>query len=364
MALMSNQKRPSMVLVLSCLVIAAPDALAQQQGVRATALAAASDSLDQQQLTSPRRRRRRSAGSSNVGYIDNAIIGNQLQIRYDFANGVNRADRVEFIYAKCGCYREVNVDPDAPGPAVPLAGRDPFTTPFIETVLDYHEVVLDVEYAPHERFSLFAELPYRFLKTQVIDEGSGIGDIRTGVKVGLVAEDAHAFTFQLGAYLPTGDALKGLGTDHLSLEPALLYYGGLTDRLKLEGELRYWIPIDPSTAAGTGPDFDPTDDFAGGVVRYGLGLGYDVSPDGPVRFTPIVELVGWSITSGIATGTTDGTLTTATFEDAGGITIVNVKVGARFGVRDDDAIFIGYGESLTKWWWYERVVRAEYRFVF
>lgn len=359
----SNPRCRPIIVALCGVVMFAPEAFAQQQRALVTGLTSASDSADQQQLTGGRRRRR-SAGSSNVGYIDNAIIGNQLQIRYDFAKGVNRADRVEFIYGKCGCYREVGVDPNAPGPAVPLGGRDPFTTPFIETVLDYHEVVLDVEYAPHARFSLFAEVPYRFLKTQVIPENSGIGDIRTGVKVGLVAEDSYAFTVQLGAYLPTGDAMKGLGTDHVSLEPALLYYGALTDRLKLEGELRYWIPISPSTAAGTGADFDPTDDFAGGVFRYGLGVGYDVSPSGPVRFTPVVELVGWSIVSGIATGTTDGTLTTATFEDASGITIVNVKVGARFGVREDDAIFIGYGESLTKWWWYERVVRAEYRFVF
>ena len=106
------------------------------------------------------RRRRRSASSSNVGYVDNAIVGTQLQLRYDYAQGANRPDRAEFIYGKCGCYREVamalppNGDPNAPGPAASLVGKDPFTTPFIETNLDYHDIVLDGEYAFHDRICI------------------------------------------------------------------------------------------------------------------------------------------------------------------------------------------------------------------
>ena len=69
------------------------------------------------------------------------------------------------------------------------------------------------------------------------------------------------------------------------------------------------------------------------------------------------------MTSGHATGTTDGTAATVTFEDAS-TTIINVKAGIRFGVREADAIFVGFGEALTSDVWYERVLRAEYRLVF
>ncbi len=42
---------------------------------------------------------------------------------------------------------------------------------------------------------------------------------------------------------------------------------------------------------------------------------------------------------------------------------MNVKIGARFGVRDNDAIFIGYGRALTDKVWYDNILRVEYRFV-
>ena len=353
-------------IVGACTLVWALPASGQQQAARGWlfTLAVRDSITESQQAPQQRPRRRRSAGSSNVGYVDNAIVGNQLQLRYDFATGVNRPDRAEFIYAKCGCYRELGVDSGAPGPVFGLGGGDPLTTPFIIAGFDYHEVALDVEYALHERFSLFAEGAYRWLDYTPPGSSSGIVDVRVGFKIALVAEDTRYLTFQWGTYIPSGKARNGLGTDHVSLEPALLYHQEVSERVKVEGELRYWLPIGGSTALGTGAAFDPAEDFSAGVVRYGLGLGYDVSPDSPVRFTPVIEVVGWTVTGGIATATTDGTLSTVSFEDAGGTTIVNVKVGARFGVRENDAIFVGLGEALTSDVWYERVLRAEYRLVF
>ena len=38
------------------------------------------------------------------------------------------------------------------------------------------------------------------------------------------------------AYLPSGDGSRGLGTDHASLEPALLLFRPITERLTLEAE--------------------------------------------------------------------------------------------------------------------------------
>lgn len=43
--------------------------------------------------------------SSMVGYIENAIVGSEVRIRFDAAFNDAFPDRAEFIYAKCGCYR-------------------------------------------------------------------------------------------------------------------------------------------------------------------------------------------------------------------------------------------------------------------
>ena len=42
--------------------------------------------------------------SSNVGYIDDAIVQTRLRLRFDAAYDNNRPDRAEFFYAKCGCF--------------------------------------------------------------------------------------------------------------------------------------------------------------------------------------------------------------------------------------------------------------------
>lgn len=340
---------------------AAPTVAVGQQSGNSTQVVregvAIADSTDDDQ--SQRRRRRRSAASSNVGYIDNALIGTQLQLRFDRVRAINSPDRAEFIYGKCGCYRVLGADLDAPGPSGALGKGDPLKAHIIEINLRYREFVIDGEVALGDRFSVFAEIPLRFLNGELINGISGIGDIQAGVKFGIVSEEERALTFQFKTYLPTGKAIDGLGTDHLSLEPALLYHEAGGDRLKLEAELRLWIPIGGSTGLGTG--LGDSKDFSGSVVRYGVGLGYDVSPDSGLRFTPIVELVGWTINSGIATKSSDGTASGLAIEDAGGTTILNVKVGARFGFRTSDSIFVGIGRSLTDEWWYKRVFRAEYR---
>src|SRR5262249_39803735 len=152
-----------------------------------------------------------------------------------------------------------------------------------------------------------------------------------------VACDERYLTFQLKTFAPTGDAFRGLGTHHVSLEPAFLAYQRLTDRLAVEGEVRDWIPID-----GT--------DFAGNVIRYGVGLSYDVIQGDCFRVTPVVEFVGWTVLGGKEAAVA-GTQTTAV--DASGDTIVNVKLGARVAYGEHNDIYVGYGRALTGTVWYK-----------
>jgi hypothetical protein len=296
--------------------------------------------------------------SSNVGYIDDAIVGTRMRLRYDAAFGNNRPDRAEFFYAKCGCFREWGVDPNAPGPAPSLNN----TNRIIETNVDYQDVSLLFEYAFEPKFSGFIEAPFRFLDPEVNANTSGFADLQAGVKWALVATQCDYLTFQLRTYTPTGDPRRGLGTDHVSLEPALLYYGQVNDRMTLEAEFRDWIPMSSSSGAGTGFN----EDFAGNILRYGVGLSYDVYHCAHCgkKVSPVVEVVGWTVLDGLASGSIDGTGATAFVEDAAGDTIVNLKLGVRMASSAHDSFYVGYGRALTGDVWYQDIARLEYRWTY
>ena len=148
---------------------------------------------------------------------------------------------------------------------------------------------------------------------------------------------------------PTGDANEGLGTRHVSLEPALLLWSRLDERLILEGELRYWIPV-----GGT--------DFAGDVLRYGVGLSYGRRPDEGWWASPVVEVVGWTALSGKEV--VAASPPARSVQDASGDTIVNLKVGLRFGLGDRADVYAGYGRALTGEAWYRDTWRVEFRYRF
>jgi hypothetical protein len=277
-----------------------------------------------------------------VGYIDSAVVNNQFRVQFDAGYGLFPPDRAEFFYAKCGCFGDPAnraaleplglFDPDAPGPID------------IETNIDYQEASVYVEQSASDWFSGFVEAPVRFLNPDVNDNTAGLGDLQAGGKVLLWWAEDTWITFQLRTYIPTGDADRGLGTHHVSLEPGLLVFHQLTDRLTVEAELRDWIPI-----GGT--------DFAGNVIRYGLGAGYSLlDPCANISLAPVVEAVGWTVLDGKK-------LEGGGPMDAGGDTIVNLKLGGRlgFGPNKLHQIYAGYGRSLTDDHWYEDIVRVQYR---
>src|SRR5260221_10457316 len=104
--------------------------------------------------TLPRRR------GSMVGYIDDAIIGSKVRIRFETALHNRVPDRAEFFYAKCGCYQDLPAnngahDSNAPGPR-PGAAND----------LNFQQLFLLGEYAFSNHASVFAELPARWIQPQ------------------------------------------------------------------------------------------------------------------------------------------------------------------------------------------------------
>ncbi len=282
------------------------------------------------------------AASSAVGYIDPALPLTCFRLRADAAYDNNRPDRAEYFYPKCGCFKTAGIDPNAPGPPLP------------ETSVDYQDIRSYIEYAPVPRFSAFVELPVRFLNPDNNANTSGFADMNAGFKYAMQYTPTQITTFQLRTYIPTGDPFKGLGTDHVSLEPALLFYRQITNRLSFEGELLDWIPV-----GGT--------NFQGNIVQYGGGLGYRVYNTPTARITPVAEFVGWTVLNG-----KEFLFPENVVKEAGGDTIINAKFGVRAGVgqlastnlRNRAEIYVGYGRALTGTVWYKDIMRLEFRLNF
>jgi Putative MetA-pathway of phenol degradation len=261
---------------------------------------------------------RGTGGGSTVGYIDGAPLEDQVRVRFDAAYDNHRPRRAEFFWAKSG---------------------------LPERSVDDQELQLYVEKKLCERLSAFLELPTRFLNPELNDNATGLGDISLGGKFALSQCDDALATFQLRVYLPTGDVDRGLGTGHYTIEPALLVFLPVNERLTLEGELRYWIPVDGTS-------------FAGSILRYGAGVSYLAWESCTCRVTPVAEFVAWTVLDGKSVVVGPSGLDS--IESAAGDTIVNAKLGVRAGFGNHE-FYAGYGRPLTGERWYENVWRLEWR---
>jgi hypothetical protein len=294
---------------------------------------------------------------SMVGYIGDGVVRSQLRVRFDAGFEITDPDRAEFFYAKCGCFGRLplgnaNRDLDAPGPG-----------PGIANDIDFQQLYLLGEAAVLPRVSLFAELPFRWLKPQSFVTGRaccppgdfsdspGVSDLAMGAKLGLVATSNGHFTAQMQLRAPTGDAAKGLGTDHWSVEPALLFGQWLTDRVSVEGQAGLVIPTDGSA----GLPASGSDKYSGSVFYYGIGPSFEVYSGDQLRFSPVVELVGWRVLGGFQA---------SDFADVTGTNIVNLKIGGRITMRDQSSIYVGFGRAVTDAAWYQDILRVEYRYSF
>ncbi len=265
---------------------------------------------------------------SSVGYIDPAIPGDILRFRFDAAYNDRRPTRAEFLYPKGA--------PSGPGLPEP------------EPSVDYQELSAYLELAASERLSGFLNVPVRFLNPDVNPDHAGFSDLDVGVKYAFFYSEDTIATFQFRTYAPTGDSHLGLGNHHVSLEPAFLTYQRLADRLALESELRLWVPI-----GGT--------DFAGDILRYGIGVHYDLYRTCNLTFTPVLEIVGWTVLDGKESVVSPAGVF---IDDAAGQTIVNAKMGMRVKFGDRADMYAGYGRPLTGNRWYENILRLEFRLLF
>ncbi|WP_433975686.1 transporter [Tunturiibacter lichenicola] len=298
--------------------------------------------------------KRASIDPSMVGYIDDAVIHSEFRIRFDAALDNKTPDRGEFFYAKCGCYAFIQphtnlaYDPNTPGPG-----------PNIPKDVDFQQLYFYGEYAPYSHLSLFTQIPFRWLQAnsfpgtgQAFPNSGGFGDMQFGLRFAPLASSRRYLTLQFKAYTPTGDASEGLGTNHASVEPSLLYYQRLSERFTLEAETGDTHPLSSSAGVPTAG----SKGFAGDVFFYGVGPSYRLVSKEQFRLAGIVELVGWNVRSGFVTGPAN--------PSTAGVNIVNIKVGSRMTFASHQSLYVGYGIALTSQNWYREIFRAEYRYAF
>ena len=287
------------------------------------------------------------AFDSKAGYIDSAIIRSQVRFRFEAGYDINRADRAEFMYTTWRAFGGKNPNP-------PVGFPDPH--------IDQQSLKLYFEHAVNNCFSLFAEGGVVFSDPLRNPNDQGFGDMEVGFKVSLLHDACQQLTFQLKNYIPTADAGEHwVGTGHYSIEPGILFYRQLNSRWSMESEIRDWIAIGGA------------DDYAGNVLRWGLGLGYDMGCVGGYQVKPIVEVVGWHVLDGQVFDFNDSQVdfTNANLSagdlgprDASGDAIVNIKIGTRITNCCGGSLYAGYGNALTSDRWYEDVFRIELRRMF
>jgi Putative MetA-pathway of phenol degradation len=290
---------------------------------------------------------------SMVGYIDNAIIHPEVRVRFDSARDDETPDRAEFFYAKCGCYgalpsTNAAYDPRTPGPG-----------PGIPKTVNFQQLYFYGEVAPHPHLSFFTQLPFRWLQpqsfpgtSQAFPSSGGFGDVQVGMKFAPIVSTRRYVTLQFRAFLPSGDAGLGLGTHHYSIEPSLLYYQRLSERLAVEAEVGDTHPLGTSSGVPTATSHG----FAGDVFFYGAGPSYKFINDEKFGLAGVLEVVGWNVRSGYVTGPAN--------PSTAGVNIVNMKVGPRMLFGSHHSLYVGYGIALTSAKWYRDIVRTEYRYSF
>jgi hypothetical protein len=165
-------------------------------------------------------------------FVDSPRPVTHTRLRYDGLFNINRPDRAEYFMPQI-----------APGDHINRA--------------HFHEFHLYTEIAPTPGFGFFINLPWRSTSFDpegdpaTPNDGSGFGDMFLGTKSVLLDCELLLLTFQFTAFLPTGSpAAAGVGTGHVSLEPALLGALKLTPDSYLQFSTALWIPLGGGDVAG------------------------------------------------------------------------------------------------------------------
>ena len=267
-----------------------------------------------------------------------------MRLRWDSDFSIQRPDRAEFFIPR----ENVNNN----------GGKGPRG---IARTIDIEELSLYTETATGA-FGFFVEVPYREVDfdtsgiSNPIPEGSGFSDLNIGTKSLLLDCELLQIAFQFKTFIPTGDLTKGLGTGHVSLEPALLFALKLTPDMYLQAETAYWIPIGGDNL------------YQGNIFHCHFSFNHALwKPMHDVQLIGTVEMNEWTVLGGNFTNP-DFLITaggrTGPVPVSASTSMFSIGPGLRLFVCDKIDVGVGSAFSLTGDHWAEELVRGEFRWRF
>jgi hypothetical protein len=231
----------------------------------------------------------------------------QTRIRWDAAFNYNFPDSAEFFWAQ-----ETKKGPKS-----------------VAASLRYDSLSLYQEIAA-KGASVFVEIPYYSISPDGAPSSAGFGDMNLGVKTVVFDRDLILVTTQFRTFIPIGNPTTGVGTGHVSLEPALLMALKICPTTYLQSEIAEWIPL------------GGTPGFAGAVFHYHFSLNQNLCHFGDcVNVVGTLEFNGYSMRGQFtdAAGVVEN-LSGSNFYNAGpGLRVqfcdrCDIGVGAAFGFGD------------------------------
>lgn len=291
---------------------------------------------------------------ANMAFFqDHARPITHMRLRYDGAFGLSNPDRGEFYQARA---RTTPNQVSATGGAAGGPGKGPA---FIGSHFNFNDVTMYNE-AAVGGFGMFVEFLYRNVEAtpSPIDpigatgNASGFGDMNLGTKSLLVDSELFQFTFQFKTFLPMGNFLRGLGTGHVSLEPAFLSSLKCTNTCYMQMEWALWIPVG-------GDNFYQSNVFH---QHYSINKILCEKCKG-CQVVGSFEVNHWAICNGAYTNPDFlvGGNPTALSADS---SIVSVGPGIRIFLCDKYDIGVGSAFAVTNPHWGAQQARAEFRWRF
>jgi hypothetical protein len=198
--------------------------------------------------------------------------------------------------------------------------------------VDTHELSQYTETATGPGFSAYFVTPYRSVNPTFADPSSaaGFADMTIGTKSVLMDSELFLLTLQFQTTLPLGNAAKGLGTGHVSLEPSLLFGLRVSPKSYLQGQIAQWIPLGG----------DPT--YSGAMLHYHLAYNHTLwQPLSQVQLIGTFEMHGYSWQDGGFTDPATG------FRNASGSNILQLGPGLRMFYCDKYDFGVGSAFGVT-----------------
>jgi hypothetical protein len=265
-------------------------------------------------------------------FVDSARPQTQERLRYDAGLNLILPDRSEYFWARA----------DGKG-----KGPTPQGSFFVVPRLRYNDLSLYTE-AGTGTTAAIVEIPYREIDPDQGTHAAGFGDMMVGVKTLMFDCELIQLAFEMKTYLPAGNAPKGLGTGHISLEPTFLVGLKLAQDTYVQSQLSEWVPLggDPS--------------YQGSILMFNASLNqvlFRVLPTVPLLGT--MELNTWAFQHGSYTDPLLGS-----FQKSSGEVYVAPGAGLRLVVCDKFDIGFGAYFSITQQHFAEQFYRTEVRFRF